>query len=362
MNIELRHLRYFIAVAEESSFTGAARRMHVAQQVLSAQVRQLEGTLGVQLLERTSKGAALTPAGAAFLETARDTLASLDRAVAAARNAARAVTGELTVGLSVAAGGELPTALLAAFGAVEQQVEVRLRTFELDQPAAGLLDRSADVSFVRPPVAAPGIRLRQIAAEPRVFVLPSGHPLAGRQSLTMADVAGLPWIAAAGATDGSDPERWRDDWLVQPRPGGDRPIIGAVARTIDEWRELVVAGRGISLCPASAEIFYARPGLAFVRAGGVPAAALCVAWRADDANPAVHRFVEVITEHGSQEDARSTAASAIRRSSSAVMAPATPIAPATWPSASTGSPPPMSASPGRAANEATAAPSDSIAE
>lgn len=136
MNIELRHLRYFIAVAEESSFTGAARRMHVAQQVLSAQVRQLEGTLGVQLLERTSKGAALTPAGAAFLETARDTLASLDRAVAAARNAARAVTGELTVGLSVAAGGELPTALLAAFGAVEQQVEVRLRTFELDQPAA----------------------------------------------------------------------------------------------------------------------------------------------------------------------------------------------------------------------------------
>lgn len=195
-----------------------------------------------------------------------------------------------------------------------------------------------------------------------MFVLPSGHPLAGRQSLTMADVAGLPWIAAAGATDGSDPERWRDDWLVQPRPGGDRPIIGAVARTIDEWRELVVAGRGISLCPASAEIFYARPGLAFVRAGGVPAAALCVAWRADDANPAVHRFVEVITEHGSQEDARSTAASAIRRSSSAVMAPATPIAPATWPSASTGSPPPMSASPGRAANEATAAPSDSIAE
>jgi DNA-binding transcriptional LysR family regulator len=294
MNIELRHLRYFIAVAEESSFSGAARRTHVAQQVLSAQVRQLEEALGVQLLERTSKGAALTPAGAAFLETARDTLASMDRAVAAARNAARAVRGELTVGLSVAAGGELPTALLAAFAAVAPQVEVRLRTFELDQPAAGLLDRSAGVSFVRPPVAAPGIRLRQIAAEPRVFVLPSGHPLAGRPSLTMADVAGLPWIAAADATDGSDPDRWRDDWLVQPRPGGDQPIIGGVARTIDEWRELVVAGRGISLCPASAEVFYARPGLAFVKADRVPAAALCLAWRADDADPVVHRFIEIV--------------------------------------------------------------------
>ena len=295
MNIELRHLRYFTAVAEESSFTGAARRMHVTQQVLSAQVRQLEETLGVQLLDRTSRGVALTPAGAAFLESARDTLASLDRAVAAAHNAARAVTGELTVGLSVAAGGALPTALLAAFEQAEPGIRVRLRTFELDQPAAGLLDHSAGAAFVRPPVAAPGIEIRPLAEEPRVFVLPSGHPLAGQHSLKLADVAGLPWVVAAEATDGSHPSRWRDEWLVHPRPGGDQPIIGAVARTIDEWRELVVAGRGISLCPASAEIYYARPGLAFVRAEGVPPTALCLAWRAGDPDPVVHRFIHVVT-------------------------------------------------------------------
>jgi DNA-binding transcriptional LysR family regulator len=305
MNIELRHLRYFTTVAEESSFTGAARRVHVAQQVLSAQVRQLEDALGVQLLERTSKGVTLTPAGAAFLDAARDTLASLDRAIAAAHNAALAVRGELTVGLSVAAGGELPTALLAAFAQAEPGVEVRLRTFELDQPATGLLDRSADASFVRPPVAAPGLMIRQLAEEPRVFVLPSAHPLAARSSLTMADVAGLPWIVAQDATDGSHPTRWRDEWLVAPRPGGDQPIIGGTARTIDEWRELVVAGRGISLCPASAEVYYARPGLAFVPAEGVPDAALCVAWRDGDANPVVRRFVEVVTaqahEHTSAE-------------------------------------------------------------
>jgi len=295
MNIELRHLRYFTAVVEESSFTGAARRMHVTQQVLSAQVRKLEEILGVQLLERTSRGVALTPAGAAFLESARDTLASLDRAVAAAHNAARAVTGELTVGLSVAAGGALPTTLLAAFEQAEPGIQIRLRTFELDQPAAGLLDHSAGAAFVRPPVAAPGIRIRQLAEEPRVFVLPSGHPLAGQQSLKMADVAGLPWIVAAEATDGSHPSRWRDEWLVHPRPGGDHPIVGAMARTIDEWRELVVAGRGISLCPASAEIYYARPGLAFVRAEGVPPTALCLAWRAGDPDPVVHRFIHVVT-------------------------------------------------------------------
>lgn len=299
MTIELRHLRYFVAVAQESSFTAAAGQLHVAQQVLSAQIRQLEDALGVRLLDRTSRGVSLTPAGAAFLDAARDTLASLDRAVAAARNAASVVSGELTVGLHVAAGGELPTALLAAVERAEPQLVIRLRTFELSQPASGLIDRSAQVAFVRPPIGAPGISLCQVAAEPRVFVLPAGHPLASRPSLTLADVAGLPWIAAEEATDGSDPVLWRDDWLFRPRPGGGQPIIGALARTIDEWREHIVAGRGVSLCPASAEMFYARPGLAFVRSEGVPPAALCVAWRTQDTSPLVRRFVEIVTAEAS---------------------------------------------------------------
>ena len=84
MNIELRHLRYFVAVAEEASFSAAARRMHVAQQVLSTQIRQLEAAVGAQLLRRTSRGVVLTPAGAAFLDSARATLAGLERGVAAA--------------------------------------------------------------------------------------------------------------------------------------------------------------------------------------------------------------------------------------------------------------------------------------
>jgi DNA-binding transcriptional LysR family regulator len=296
MNIELRHLRYFIAVADDESFTAAARRVHVSQQVLSSQVRQLEGALGVTLLERTSRGVALTVAGVSFLDGARATLAALDRAAAAARNSAQTLGGTLSVGLNVAAGGEVPTALIAAFERAEPQVEIRFRTFELTQPAAGLLDRSTDVAFVRPPVCAPGLELEYLAEEPRVFVLPAGHPLAGRARLGLGDTAGLPWIAAEEATDGCSPARWRDDWLISPRPGGGQPLIGAVARTIEEWREYVVAGRGISLCPASAEAFYARPGLAFVPGRDVPPAHLCVAWRADDTNPAVRRFVEVVTK------------------------------------------------------------------
>lgn len=89
MNVELGHLRYFVAVAEEASFTSAARRVHVAQQVLSTQIRQLEHSVGAQLLERTSRGVRLTAAGEAFLDSARDIMSALDRGVSAARNAAR---------------------------------------------------------------------------------------------------------------------------------------------------------------------------------------------------------------------------------------------------------------------------------
>ena len=295
MNIELRHLRYFVAVAEEASFTAATQRVHVAQQVLSAQIRKLEDAVGTQLFERSSRGVALTPAGTAFLGAARETLASVDRGVMAARNAARAVSGRLSVGLSLAASGDTRTRLLATFERASPQVDLRLLAFDLTEPACGLLDRSSDVALLRPPVAAAGIALRQVDSEPRVFVLPAGHPLVAREALSLADVAGLPWVAADLATDGCEPVRWRDDWLINPRPGGDVPVIGAVARTIEEWREHIVAGHGISLCPASAETHNARPGIVFVPGKDTPSTALCVAWRADDNRPAVRSFVEFVT-------------------------------------------------------------------
>lgn len=292
MNIELRHLRYFVAVAEEAGFTAAARRAHVTQQVLSAQIRQLEAAVGTALLERTSRGVALTAAGSAFLDVAREILAALDRGVAAARNAARAVSGRLAVGLSAATGGLPRSRVLAAFSAAYPEVTVELVAYDLAHPATGLLDHGTDVALLRPPVDAPGLAIEEVAAEPRVFVLPSGHPLASRSSLELADVAGLPWVASPLSVDGCAPAAFRDDWLMVPRPGGDVPVVGAVAQTIEEWREHIAAGHGISLCPASSEAFSARPGLVFVPARGVPPTSLCVAWRADDLRPAVLAFVK----------------------------------------------------------------------
>jgi DNA-binding transcriptional LysR family regulator len=296
VDVELRHLRYFVAVAEEASFTAAARRVHVAQQVLSAQVRQLEGVLGVELLERSARGVSLTPAGTVFLEGARETLQVLARASESSRNVANAVAGVLSVGLNVAAGGEGPTRLLAEFERQCPEVRVRLRTYELNHPAAGLLDHGTDVAFVRLPVASEAVATKVIGSEPRVFVMSSGHPWARRARIDLSEVVGQPWIAAERSTDGCEPDAWRDAWLINPRPSGEQPIVTAVAHSIDEWREYAAAGRGISLCPASAETHYSRPDLAFVPSSGTPPTELCVAWRTGDSNPLVQRFVAVVTE------------------------------------------------------------------
>jgi len=302
MNIELRHLRYFVAVAEEASFTAAANRVHVAQQVLSTQIRQLEDAVGSQLLNRTSRGATLTPAGTAFLDAAREVLADLDRGVTAARNAARIVAGKLSVGLGPGCENETRTRLLTAFETAYPEVDVRMQTFDMTQPSAGLLDHSSDVALLRPPVAAPGIELVTVRSEPRVFVLPVGHPMSGRDELRLADVAGLPFVSADLATDGCQPAAWQDDWLIRPRPGGDVPIIGATARTVDEWCEHIVAGHGISLCPASAARFHSRPGVCFIPSAGLPPTTMCVAWRTGDTRPAVRHFVSLAAESVPEAD------------------------------------------------------------
>jgi len=172
----------------------------------------------------------------------------------------------------------------------------------MTQPSAGLLDHSSDVALVRPPVAAPGIELAVVRSEPRMFVLRAGHPLAAREELKLSDVAGLPFVTAELATDGCEPRAWQDEWLIEPRPGGDVPIIGATARTVDDWCEHVAAGHGIGLCPASAARFHDRPGVCFVPSAGLPPALMCVAWRTGDTRPAVQRFVSLAAESGPQPD------------------------------------------------------------
>src|ERR687897_2918434 len=182
VNVELRHLRYFVAVAEELHFTRAAQRLHMAQQPLSAAIARLEQELGVTLLERTTRRVELTEAGAALLESARAALRAVDEALAAAQAAGRGEAGELGVGLSSGAWYGLEP----LFDAVrERHAGLRLHVRQqstralLDDLRAGTLDVAVGICVQDPG----GLSCRRLKNEPVFVTVTESHPLAGRERI-----------------------------------------------------------------------------------------------------------------------------------------------------------------------------------
>jgi DNA-binding transcriptional LysR family regulator len=195
--MELRHFEYFVAVAEERSFTRAAARLHVVQSGVSAVIKSLERELGADLLERTSKRVALTDAGAALLPRAR---AALD-AVRSARDAVDEVRGGLRgtvrIGTLTSIGVIDVPALLGAFHRTHPGVRLQLTVSP--RGSSGLLealaDGSLDLAFVSAPGRPPaGVRVRPVHHEPLLLVLPADHPLAAADRVAAGDLAGEPFV------------------------------------------------------------------------------------------------------------------------------------------------------------------------
>ena len=188
--MELRHLRYFVAVAEEGSLTNAAeRRLHTAQPSLSRQIRDLEVEIGVRLLERGARGITLTAAGRTFLDHARLALLQVDAAGEAARRAAQPEKRAFTIGFL--AGQELvwlPEALRILRGE-QPDIEITLASQSSPELAGALMRGKVDVAFLRREKDAPGIAFRSLISEPLVAVLPAGHRLAAQQRVRIRDLA-----------------------------------------------------------------------------------------------------------------------------------------------------------------------------
>jgi LysR family hca operon transcriptional activator len=180
--MELRHLRYFVAVAEELSFTRAASRLHTAQPSLSQQIRQLENEVGVPLFERTRHHVRLTAAGRLFLSEAQEILSRVDRAV---RRAARAAAGEveLSVGTFPAADVKVLPRLRPLIAARLPHLHLVLHSKYAVDPISGLRQGRLDVAFLRGPVVEPELVVTDIAHEPIMVVLPAGHALAGKKRI-----------------------------------------------------------------------------------------------------------------------------------------------------------------------------------
>lgn len=192
--MELRQLRYFVAVAEERHFGRAARRLHMSQPPLSTQIRGLEDELGVRLFERSTRRVALTDAGRAFLEQARRTLRTAEEAREAAASGAGGLAGTLEVGfVSSATLSVLPDALRLfreRFGGVT----LELREMTSAQQVAALYAGEVRVGLARLPLEAPGISVEPVFEEPLLVALPSGHPLEELERVPMEEVAGWPLI------------------------------------------------------------------------------------------------------------------------------------------------------------------------
>ncbi len=195
--MELRHLRYFVAVAEMENVSRAALKLHVSQPALSRQIRDLENEIGFCLLERTAKSVRLTDAGRAFLNDARTLLQQADEAVRKARAIASAEPTELKVGYSPAATARILPPILRAYQRVMPKVHVKLYDWSNEENVAGLRDGRLNLAFVvRPPKAASleGIRFEELIRERICLAVPLHHAFAARRSMSLAEAASEPFI------------------------------------------------------------------------------------------------------------------------------------------------------------------------
>jgi DNA-binding transcriptional LysR family regulator len=288
--MELRHLRYFVAVAEELHFGRAARRLHIAQPPLSQQIKQLEQELGVQLLLRSTRRVELTDAGARYLERARSILRDVEAASDLARRVGAGLAGRVALGFAGSATYELLPALARLLREELPLVELELRGEMLtpDQVAA-LVDRRLDVGFLRPPVRDASLIVRVLRREPLIAVVPSTHVLAGRETVHLEDLRDDPFITY--------PAGHRsvvyDTVMDACANAGFEPASQIEVAETSTLVCFVAAGLGVALVPSSVTHLAVKGAVFCPLAGTDAEVALAVATRSDDNSPQVARVLEL---------------------------------------------------------------------
>src|SRR5215472_10207952 len=292
--MELRHLRYFVAVAEEGHVTRAAERLGIQQPPLSQQIQALERELETQLFRRKPRGVELTPAGQALLDEARAILARADEAVAAVKRTARGEAGRIGIGFTSSASFHpfLPRAI-RAFRETHPLVALALEESGTTELVDALRTQSLDVAFVRSPVGeSDDLFIRPLLEEAMVAALPSGHPLsAGREALPLAALAGETFILYRRPVGPG----LHDAIIAACDRAGFSPTIGQEAPRMLSTLSLVAAGLGVTVVPASMSRLEAE-GVAYrpLDASAPLTAPLNLAYRRDEISAAVRRFVGLV--------------------------------------------------------------------
>src|SRR5262245_13588236 len=288
--MELRHLRSFVAVAEELHFGRAAARVHIVQPALSRQIRALEEELGVRLFERDRRRVALTPAGTTFLDEVRGLFEHVNRAVDAARRADRGERGSLRIGYVPAMASTGLPALVRTFRNRYPDVDVQMHEMNPAMQVEALLGKRVDVGFVRGPIHEPALETETVLEEPLVAALPSGHRLGRHKRLRLAMLAGEPFVLQARSSGPGS----HDQILAVCRSAGFSPQVvqeGSQA----EVGSLVASGAGVAIVPASLRAIR-RAGVLYRPLHERPMTRLDMAWRKDGASPVLRAFLSEVQQ------------------------------------------------------------------
>ena len=259
--MELRHLRYFVAVAEELHFRRAAERLHIAQPAVSEQVRKLEAELGVQLLNRTQRNVSLTAAGSVMLEEARRVLRQADLAAQAARDARLGGLGRLRLGYVPDAVPRCIPQSLARFAASAPGIEVVLESGSPLRLAADVRAGTLDAAMICLPGPTAGLRVTSVGEEGAVMALPAAHVLASASAIEPEQVADTPLLMLPRASNPAFFDgvisAWRAAGVIADPREASEPLVEHVLLA-------VAAGAGLAVLPASTAERHSLPGIRFV--------------------------------------------------------------------------------------------------
>jgi DNA-binding transcriptional LysR family regulator len=275
MDVELRHLRAFTAVADHRSFTAASRELLIGQPALTRTVQQLEAALGVRLLRRTSRSVQLTDVGQDFLDRTRAVLADLDRAVLAARG-----QQDLRLGFQWVLPDPWATETITGF---EQATGATVTLLRRDDIATALQAGDLDLAITRTRLTAPGTVQTPLFDEDRVAAVSTRSPLAKKDVIDWLELAEEP-IVVNTVNGTTQPDSW---------PAEHRPTQVVTCGNYDEWLQLVAAGRGVGAVPRSAARTGTHPGVMFVPLTGAPPVAVRLAYRPRLSSALVRQFVDV---------------------------------------------------------------------
>ena len=286
--MEMRQLRYFVAVAEELNFTKAATRLHISQPPLSRQIALLEGEIEVQLFSRNKQRVELTSAGREFLPEARRTLDCAQTAVATAMRAAKGELGRLAIAFGGSAAYTFLPALLRTFHSQFPGVRISLVNLPMTGQLKALLDQSIDVGLLITPIKHPAIASVVKTREPLVAALPSGHPLAGKSRIRLRALAPYGHVVFNRTGGG-----FYSSILAYCRRAGYEPTVIEESPRIESVIGFVACGMGVAVVPGMARKLDIADVVYVPLEESYAALSYALAWRKENRNAALHALIEM---------------------------------------------------------------------